>query len=207
MSNQKAIQCDTCNGWCHIKCDGTSIETYNNLILLPNSDSWHCLLCKVRENHNNFPFTLCDDIEIQNINNSNSIKFCECLPSFNVVNDVSKFSNQYHNEVDYNLPIYTSCKYYTVGEFQNLKPSNNLDIFHTNVNGLESKFEYLHEFVSSTSFKLDIIAITETSHKNAEFFTTNVSLKGYNEFYTASNTCKGGTAIYVKENYGSCMAF
>ena len=39
-------------------------------MLSPNSDDWHCLLCKVKANHKNFPFTLCDDIEIQNINNN-----------------------------------------------------------------------------------------------------------------------------------------
>ena len=31
LSNQSCIQCDACDKWCHIKCDGTSIKTYNNL--------------------------------------------------------------------------------------------------------------------------------------------------------------------------------
>ena len=125
---------------------------------------------------------------------------CDSLPKFAIVNEVSKFSNQYDKEIDYNLPVCTSYKYYTVNEFQTLKNSN-LNIFHTNINGLESKFDNLQEFVSSTSFGLDIISITETSHKNSEFFATNVSLKGYNEFYTSSNSVKGGTAIYVEVNY------
>ena len=118
-----------------------------------------------------------------------------------MVSEVSKFSNITCNEVDYNLPVHTTCKYYSANEFQNLKTSNNLNIFHTNINGLESKFDILHEFISNTSVELDIVAITETSHKNGDFFTTNVSLEGYNEFYTPSNSSKGGTAIYVKENY------
>ena len=33
LENQKAIQCDSCNMWCHIKCDGTPIETYNKCYL------------------------------------------------------------------------------------------------------------------------------------------------------------------------------
>ena len=48
---------------------------------------------------------------------------------------------------------------------------------------------------------MDVIAITETSHKNDEFFTTNVSIEGYKEFYTPSNSSKRGTALYVKDNY------
>ena len=45
------------------------------------------------------------------------------------------------------------------------------------------------------------IAITETSQRNDDFFTTNVSMNGYKEFYTPSNSSKGGTALYVKEKY------
>ena len=32
MSNQKAIQCDSCNLWAHIKCDGTSLNDYNDMM-------------------------------------------------------------------------------------------------------------------------------------------------------------------------------
>ena len=102
------------------------------------------------------------------------------------------------NKVDYNLPVRITCKYYNVNEFQNLKTLNNLNIFHTNINGLESKFDILHEFISNASLELDIVAITETLHKNGDSFTTNVSLEGYNEFYTPSNLSRGGTAIYGK---------
>ena len=52
-----------------------------------------------------------------------------------------------------------------------------------------------------TPSQFDIIAITETSHKNDEFFTTNVSIEGYKEFYTASHCSKGGVALFVNENY------
>ena len=48
--------------------------------------------------------------------------------------------------------------------------------------------------------EFDIIAITETSQKNNELSTTNVAIQGYKEFYTP-NCSKGGTALYVKENY------
>ena len=129
------------------------------------------------------------------------MRFCESLPELEILTEVSKFSNQSDNEVDYNLPIRSSCKYYSVNEMQNLKSKINFNLFHSNINGLGSKFDNLYEFISSTSSEFDIIAITETSHKNDEFFTTNVSMEGYNEFFTPSNSSKGGTAIYVKGNH------
>ena len=129
------------------------------------------------------------------------MKFCESLPKFEVRNEASKFSFNSENELDYNLPVHSSCNYYTAKEVQNLKTSTNLNIFHTNINGLESKFDNLHEFISNLSSDMDIIAITETSQKNDDFFTTNVSMNGYKEFYTPSNSSKGGTALYVKEKY------
>ena len=64
--------------------------------------------------------------------------------------EVSKFSTQSESEVDYNLPIRSSCKYYSIRELQNLNAKNNLNIFHSNVNGLQSKFDTLYEFISST---------------------------------------------------------
>ena len=113
-------------------------------------------------------------------------------------NELSKFSNQSNNEIDFNLPVRSTCKYYTVNEFQKLNKTNNLYNFHTNINELEAKF-------SMNSFQMSmltwILTITETSHKNEEFFIKNISLQGYNGFYTPSNSNKGGTAIYVKGNY------
>ena len=62
--------------------------------------------------------------------------FCESLPRLQVMTEVSKFSNQLDNEIDYNLPIRSNCKYFTVNEVRNLKNKNNFNIFHSNINGL-----------------------------------------------------------------------
>ena len=52
MNNQKAIECDSCCKWIHIKCNGTTNEMYEDLKLInemvenvPNlkSDNWWCL--------------------------------------------------------------------------------------------------------------------------------------------------------------------
>ena len=46
--------------------------------------------------------------------------------------------------------------------------------------------DILHEFLSSASSDFDVVAITETSQKNNDFFRTNVVIEGYNNYFTSS---------------------
>ena len=94
-----------------------------------------------------------------------TMKFCNQLSNFQVISEISKFSELNHNDIDYNLPNLISNKYYSVGELQKLNNSKNFNIFHANVNGLENKVDSLHKFLSSTSNDLGVVAITEMSQK------------------------------------------
>ena len=168
LANQRAIQCDACSLWCHIKCDGTNLESYKNI--MDNMEiTWKCLVCKIKFQHENIPFTLYDDTELLNISNSESMKFCDQLPSLQTILEGSKFDELECNEVDHNLPNRLINKYYSVGEVHKLNTSKNFNIFHSNVNGLVSIMDLLHEVLSSTS-DFDVIAISETSHRNNDFF-------------------------------------
>ena len=37
--NHRAVQCDSCQGWLHIKCENISAKLYNNMIMLSDNDS------------------------------------------------------------------------------------------------------------------------------------------------------------------------
>ena len=199
--NQKAVQCDSCDLWVHIGCNGTSNKEYE---LLKNSDDlWHCMLCIVKENLQNVPFTRCDNSELTNIYSSNSMKFINSLPSLEIHDETSKFSNLSLNEIYDEISIKSSSKYHSVNEFQLLNKSKSLNIFHTNINGLESKFDNFNEFLSSTNTKMDIVAITETSEKDEIGFLNNVEIEGYDFYHTASKSLKGGSAIYVNNKFNS----
>ena len=114
-----------------------------------------------------------DYSDLDKINKSDNMRFCELLPSFETISETSKFTNFSPNDVDLNLPFLSNSKYYSVYDFQKLKIQKNLNIFHSNVNGLESKFEGLHDFLSGACATLDVIAITETSQQKDEFFTSS----------------------------------
>ena len=154
-----------------------------------------CFLAgKATENINdNFPFSSLNNVELTNLQCSNTMSFLKSLPNLELLTEVSKSSNSHLAEVDLNMAFQTECKYYSVNEYQKLKNKRHFNLFHTNINSLESKFEDLHEFISSISSKFGILAITESSQKDNENFKLNIKIDGY-EFYSApSNTNKGGT--------------
>ena len=63
--------------------------------------------------------------------------------------------------------------------------------------------DLLHEFLLGTSSDFDVVAITEASERNNDFFKTNVVIKGYKNYFASSYTEKGGVAIYTKDNLNS----
>lgn len=54
---------------------------------------WHCLYCTMKFNHENLAFTLIGDSEIEKINNSDSMRFYEFLPSFERIAETDKYMN------------------------------------------------------------------------------------------------------------------
>ena len=206
LKNQAAIQCDSCDKWCHIKCDGTSIEKYRYYQTTNDNPDvkWICLVCTMEYHHQNIPFTLCDTSDIVKINSSNTMEFCKNLPSLEIIHETSSFQKYSLPDVDeLVVPTLLTSKYHTVYDFQKLKVEKNFNIFHSNVNGLESKFDTLHTFLAESLTAMSAIAITETSEHRTQSFISNVELDGYKLFSTPSSSAKGGVALYINKNYNS----
>ena len=82
-----------------------------------------------------------------------------------------------------------------------LQANKSFNLFHTNVNGLENKFEKLQNFLNSTNMDLDIVAISETSQRGDIPFSMNVNISGYHKpFSLGSKSARGRVAIFAKEN-------
>ena len=157
-----------------------------------------------------FPFNNINNNELNNIN-----KFDKCLPNNTIIDNLPneiiteqaiKVSNLNSQDTDnINLSNLSSCKYYSCTKFGELMSldnnSRNVNIFHNNLNGLESKFGLLNNFLANVSSDLDIVAITETSQQINNSFKTNVSLAGYTMTCTPSNSQKGGSCIYRKNKF------
>ena len=63
------------------------------------------------------------------------MKFCESLPSFETVLETNRLLPD--ADFEHNIPSLINSKYYSVNSFQKLNKHSNLNIFHSNVNGLE----------------------------------------------------------------------
>ena len=162
-----------------------------------------------------FPFNFCSNNELNKINNSDI-----CLPDDPQINILPKYTitekainvsnlNSQDND-NINLSNLSSCEYYSCSKFHKLISDNdnnnykNVNIFHNNLNGLESKYDLLNNFLCSNTSNLDIITITETSQhidNTNTNFKTNVKIDGYTLTCTPSNTSKGGTCIYRKNKF------
>ena len=100
----------------------------------------------------NLPFSYLTNNDLNNLNSYDSMKFLNSLPNLDIITEVSKFSNLQSAEVDLNMAYQTECNYYSVSEYQKLDLKKKFNIFHSNVNSLESKFDNLHEFISDLLF-------------------------------------------------------
>ena len=60
-------------GWIHIVCNDISDAEYE--CPKTEDDPWYCLVCFLKYNLNNVPFTQCDNSELNNINTYNSTRF------------------------------------------------------------------------------------------------------------------------------------
>ena len=143
-SNQQGLHCDLCQKWCHRSCDGMDSVTYkiyeenNSNPNITSQPDWYCLFCTMKFHYDNIPFTLSDNFELESINNSDTMEFCESLPTLEEIYETNKFSNYPCQGNETSIPSNLSSKYRTVKEFQRLKNEKNFNIFHSNVNGLES---------------------------------------------------------------------
>ena len=201
QSNQKAIECDTCQKWCHINCDGrVTPQDYEVFQNNPNFE-WQCLYCTLKEKYDIFPFTLCDTDELNKINNSDTMEFCKAIPNLEIIHETSSYEKYSLPDIDSTFPNLLTSKYHSVDEVQKLRIEKDFNIFHSNVNGLETKFENLHCFLNGSKSAMDIIALTETTEHNEHSFLKNVKIDGYDLHKTPTLTAKGGVAIYVKSEF------
>ena len=175
--NHRAVCCDLCDQWIHIKCNYLNLNDYNKLKNDP--DPFFCINCT----KDVFPFTNLTNNELillikKGINipsDDESNLFTAHSPNMqNHINNLNEFLNKSlmsfsdstDDDTDENIsPL--NCNYYDHMEFTDAKfnSSKSFSIFHFNIHSITKHIESLRTLLlslDSTNFEFDVIAISES---------------------------------------------
>ena len=205
----KAVQCDLCELWIHIKCNNLNYLDYR---YLQNCDeSWYCIDCcstifpfnSLSSNKNflscctntdsSITHTLWKDLENDH-NSSLSLK-----PSSKSELLVNQFNNA-TPENDNDPEKIASSKYYDIDEMHNIEiPHKNKShsLFHLYACSLNKNFDDLQHLLSCTRKTFDIIVISETRIIKNTSLLNNLNLNNYSFEFTRTETSVGGNLLYI----------
>ncbi|XP_057305356.1 uncharacterized protein LOC130642284 [Hydractinia symbiolongicarpus] len=203
-NNHRAIQCDICNHWIHIKCNNLDNTSYN--LLKQSTTPWFCIDCTAKtlpfQNLNNDQFFL----NSKNINfKCNTSSQLNITPSENIEALLKEFNNLSSNmnkaNDDDNPTI--NCQYYDINDFcsSKFKSENFFSIFHLNIASLSRHKHDLETLLNILNFDFSILAITETKIMKNLNPNYDINLEGYQLFHTPTESSAGGTLLYVRNHF------
>ena len=158
-----ATQCDLCDKWIHIKCNGIDKLTYEKVKTLNTS---YCLNCtKTFLSFSNISY-----LELSTTPAGKSLKF-------NLVKNLTDNANLKNLFGDLNNLSYTSinCKYVDVPRYNDYSQSS-LSFLHINISSLPYHIDDLKILLASLDNLSDIIGITESDLHDKDVSTANVDL-------------------------------
>ena len=211
--NHRAICCDICDKWIHIKCNYLNLSDYNKL--KNDCNPFFCINCM----NKNIPFTNLTNNEFillltKGVNipaDDTSSIFTPYSPEMQThINELNKFLNKSilspdedDDEGEDLSPI--NCNYYNHEEFSKAKfnSSKSFSIFHFNIHSIQLHIESLRTLLlslESDNFEFDIIAISESKLKKNCAPIVDITINNYHDpISTPSEANKGGILLYVNK--------
>ena len=195
VGNQhKAVQCDICNYWNHIKCDGIDNKNYE---LMKKSQTTIHHLCKICKKEN-FPFQDLSDDQFK----TSIVKNVEIREYLNLRTSPSTTLKILVNDLDKQInETSINCDYYDYSTSIPKANNKNHSMFHLNIASLGLHKEELITSLSLLNIDFDVIAVTETKIRKGKNPVFNLELSGYNHYQTPSECDKGGTLLYFKSHF------
>ena len=184
--NHRAIQCDVCNFWTHIKCDNVSTTNYNVLMDEGNKTKWICNSCI----NTTLP---CADATQSNLKN---INFTINPTDKNLIKEITNLIIENTDPENSNTNF---CNYYDVNKFtsKKFKSESNFSLLHLNIASLQFHFEDLKVLLEVLNYQFYIIAISETKLQKGINPLKDINLPNYQYIHTPTETTKGGTLLYI----------
>ena len=204
----KAVKCEPCELWIHIKCN--KLNYFDHRYLQNCDESWYCIDCcstifpfnSLSSNKNflacctNTDSNITQWKDLENDHNSSL--------SLKPISNLELLVNQFNNATPENSndpEKISSSKYYDIEEMHNIeipqKNYSNYSFFHINACSLNKNFDDLQHLLSCAKTKFDIIAIRETRITKQISLSNNLNLNNYSFEFTTTETSAGGTLLYI----------
>ena len=205
--NHKAIQCDSCNMWAHIKCNFLSDKDYDRY----KNDSklnFYCLKC----NAELVPFSSMDDTHFKAFAKTGAIisdhSDMQLMPSpeqqamLQKISEKLIFYAQDRGLDELDEESISNCSYFSSDEFKTAKfsTSETFSIFHLNIHSIERHIEEMRLLLQVLEFNFDILCFSETKIIDGIGPKVDINIPGYQDpIGMDTQATKGGVLIYVKE--------
>ena len=140
--NHKAVKCDNCDLWIHIKYNNINVKAYN--LLINDNTVWYCLTCSKKL----YPFLVPNDNDFHSTIQGKTIKFkAFTRKRSSIENVITDKLNDAVSESD----LENSSQYFEVDDFNKAFNSSNhkgTNFFHVNISSLSYNFDHLHTLLS-----------------------------------------------------------
>ena len=145
FDNHKAIQCDYCNTWVHLKCNNLSAPDYE--LLISSAEPWFCLSC----NTSILPFGNLNNEQLLINNKDININFEASNLNLIPPKDIQKLFKEINNlssKNDSANEFHINCQYYDIEAFEKSKFKSNdyFSILHINIASLSKHKHDISKF-------------------------------------------------------------
>ena len=192
-NSDKAVCCDHCNNWIHIKCN--NLDNLDYEYLKTNNSDWFCKLCTAEI----LPF--CSRSNKTDYRNMKHVKYDDDL--LILLHQLNNFLSEEKSN-DNNDSFLPNCKYRDIEYFSDLDKSlknNSLSLLHLNVCSLSKNFDQLHNLLTQLNLELDFIGITETHLTSKAISPCNLSIENYIIEHTPTESLAGGALLYINKKH------
>ena len=189
--NRKAVECDNCGLWVHIKCNNINTETYK--YLQKESCAWYCISCSSKI----FPFSNLNEDDFHKTIHGKKVPFLTITKNRNQNEQIliEKLNDAIDKE-----DLENSSSYFHVNELNNnfsQNEFNGTNFLHMNVSSICRNLDDLQTLLAKINVKFNFIGITETRLNKTSIRNTNISLSGYSFEHTPTEAnCGGCTSLY-----------
>ena len=106
-----------------------------------------------------------------------------------------------NNEEDLDITPIIDCKNVDLNSFWVFKDHNKFSLLHLNIASLSLHKEEHENVLAMLNSKFDVIGITETKIKKGIVPDYDMSIKGYQHYFTPTESNKGDVILYIAEQH------